>query len=217
MPAFVIDCYQAVPLSDVQAWELDATHFRVVAFDGNVEDVLYFSDWKQLALWFQAWRWNVHSPYAANLLSPRPRLGSWAQAPSSWGFSLLTTRQVRAYSFNGAAVNLELLRDYTAPKTNYYAFRYKPVWFRQEPVPGTGHGRYYRRSLRYPNLVGRARALLNAQEQEMEAGVRHVRPHSPSQMLYAWDDGTPRSVERSWKSQHKGRKAWAKPHKQTQL
>ena len=86
-----------------------------------------------------------------------------------------------------------------------FANRYGAVYVhRSGPVPGTGRrsgGRYYRRMATMAER--RLNALVLVEEGEVAARPVRCGRCLPSD----WDDYV-RHKERSWKSQHKGRKAW---------
>lgn len=114
----------------------------------------------------------------------------------------------RAYSPNDRALDVVALAAHGAR----LARNRWPRWWphcdgyvrRQGPVPGI-HRPHHGCSLRHPQTMSerRAAALVIAEDGEVgpraARGLRHI-PHS-------WDD-RPRGSQRSWKSQHKGRKAW---------
>lgn len=75
---------------------------------------------------------------------------------------------------------------------------------RVTPVPGTSRrvrGCFFRR----PGTTAERRLAAGTLREDGEPGPRPAR--NPRNLVNAWDD-VPRHVERGWKSQHRGRKAW---------
>jgi hypothetical protein len=123
-------------------------------------------------------------------------------------------RAVAALSPSGKTLPLDELEAHGARlRAEESAKTYYPGYTRRcGPVTGVrcfrGGAGYSRRYLRRFHTAGERRLGALVLKEEGEVAPRCAR--NSRNLPNPWDD-IPRIVERSWKSQHKGRKAWDRP------
>lgn len=115
---------------------------------------------------------------------------------------------IRAYSPRGRllAISELVAHGQRQFRLRFYGDNFADFVFRQGPVPGIGrrrNGHYFRRMKTI--ALRRQAALVVFEEGEVSARPSRTASGLPS----SWDDYS-RSIERGWKTQHKGRKAWAR-------
>lgn len=154
-----------------------------------------------------------------NAVQTRSRLGCrWPQVgtPFPWRTSLIMsptspvlTLNLVARTHTGKRLDAVRLlvsyaRRWEADRDRRWRTRWLKDWNGEGPVPGTGKRGSYSRHYKKPKTQAERRWAV----WEVEDGEPAIRAARQAHYLPTrWDDCY-RRVERSWKSQHKGRKAW---------